>query len=92
MIKRSAALAALFAFSACGTSDPNANNPPRSEQYYMDHPDETAKMLTFCRQIQESGKSVETAPSAVMNNCRQAGAASMAKSREAADRYVRGEK
>lgn len=92
MMKLSAALAVPLALSACGTSDPLADSPARSEQYYKDHPDDTAKMLTLCRQIQESGKSAETVPSVVMNNCRQAGAASMAKSREAADRYFRGEK
>ena len=92
MIKLSAAIVLPLALSACGTSDPYANMPPRSEQYYKDHPDDTAKMLTLCRQIQKSGKTVETVPSAVMNNCRQAGAASMAESREAADRYFRGEK
>jgi hypothetical protein len=92
MMKLSAALAVPLALSACGTSDPLADSPARSEQYYKDHPEDSAKMLVICRQIRESGKPVETTPSVVVSNCRQAGAASMAKSREAADRYFRGEK
>lgn len=91
-MKLSTALAFPLILSACGTSDPLASSPARSEQYYKDHPDERAKMLVMCRQIRESGKPVEATPSVVVNNCRQAGAVSMAKSRQAADRYFRGEK
>ena len=92
MRKLAATIVLPLALSACGTSDPNANSTARSEQYYKDHPDDTAKMLVICRQIRESGKPVDSTPGVVVNNCREAGAASMAKSREAADRYFRGEK
>jgi hypothetical protein len=92
MNKLLTSLAICVAISACGTTDPNASMPARSEQYYKDNPADAAKMLTTCRQIRQSNKPIEVTPSVIVNNCRQAGAASMAKSRETADRYFRGGK